>query len=80
MLLEDLDRHAVERGASPCLVHWENGGSKVQTFSDFAAISDRLAGAVRRLARPARDRSRRARQIRMYLWQQASLRPRGGGA
>jgi fatty-acyl-CoA synthase len=52
MLLADLTRHAVARGGSACLVHWENGTSKVLTFSDFAAISDRLAGAVRRLARP----------------------------
>lgn len=52
MLLADLERHAAERAARPCLVHWENGGSKVLTFSDFAETSDRLATAVRRLAEP----------------------------
>jgi acyl-CoA synthetase (AMP-forming)/AMP-acid ligase II len=51
MLLEDLERHAALRGEKPCLVHWDNGSSEVVTYSDFAAISDRLAGAVRRLAR-----------------------------
>jgi len=52
VLLEDLARHAAVRGEKPCLVHWENGSSEVLTFSDFAAISDRLAEAVQRLARP----------------------------
>lgn len=52
MLLEDLKRHAVDRPAKPCLVHWENSSAEVLTFSDFAETSDRLAGAVRRLARP----------------------------
>jgi fatty-acyl-CoA synthase len=51
MLLEDLERHAALRGEKPCLVHRDKGRSKVLTFSDFAAISNRLAGAVRRLAR-----------------------------
>ncbi len=51
MLLADLQHHAALRGEKPCLVHWDNGSSKVLTYSDLAAISDRLAGAVRRLAR-----------------------------
>lgn len=51
MLLADLKRHAVERGDKPCLVHWAEGTPEVLTFSDFAALSDRFAGAVRRLAR-----------------------------
>jgi fatty-acyl-CoA synthase len=52
VLLQDLARHAALSGEKPCLVHWANGSSEVLTFADLAAISDRLAGAVRRLARP----------------------------
>jgi acyl-CoA synthetase (AMP-forming)/AMP-acid ligase II len=52
VILEDIARHAALRGEKPCLVHWEHGSAEVLTFSDLALMSDRLAGAVRRLARP----------------------------
>ena len=51
MLLADLERHARERGARPCLVHWDDGRYHVLTFAQFAEISDRLATAVRSQAR-----------------------------
>lgn len=51
MLLKDLERHLIERGPRPCLVHCDNGAYRVLTFADFADLSDRLATAVRRLAR-----------------------------
>jgi fatty-acyl-CoA synthase len=51
MLLADLERHARERGARPCLVHWDDGRYHVLTFAQFAEISDRLATAVRSQAK-----------------------------
>jgi fatty-acyl-CoA synthase len=51
MLLADLESHAVERGAKPCLVHWDHGSYNVLTFAQFATISDGLAAAVRRQAK-----------------------------
>ena len=51
MLLANLERHARERGARPCLVHWDDGRYHVLTFAQFAEISDRLATAVRSQAK-----------------------------
>src|SRR3981081_2041501 len=46
MFIRDLKRHSVERGARPCLVHWEEGGYQVLNFAQFWDISDEMAAAV----------------------------------
>lgn len=51
MLIADLERHVIERGAEPCLMHRHSSGYDVLTFSQFADISDQFATAVRRLAK-----------------------------
>jgi len=51
MLLADLERHVLERGEKPCLVHWRDGACDVVSYAQFAEISNSLAAALRRDAR-----------------------------
>jgi len=47
MLLRHLDRHAVEQGPRPCLIHWRSESYNILTYAQFAELSNRLAAAIK---------------------------------
>ncbi len=51
MLLSHLDRHAVEQGPRPCLIHWRSESYNVLTHAQFAELSNRLAAAIKSRAK-----------------------------